>query len=404
MAAVCRLTSLTLHTLKRPALQIQKVGAVECIRGLACLMVLLSHLSLTFYPQLHNFANQAFQAQGVQSFLYHSPLGFVYSGTAAVFIFFVLSGYILTYVAYKGTDIPQRVLSMSIKRYPRLMFPACVSCLLAFYLLSHYRVDTHALSPWINEYRLSTHASLLDAFYTGVVKVFTVTGINPYNPVLWTMKVELVGSLLIFLFIFIRIQKKTKCWYYAVDSIILLSCVLLLCSNWLVPQFSYGIIGFVLGYLSALYGRNISNTFAYLLLFFGLYLAGYHENSASYQWLSIFFTHNSYVLANFLASPLIVYAVLFNSQFKMRCSQPLTLFLGKVSFAAYLLHMMLLVTLSAYIFNSLYQQGINYDIAAITSILVSIPLMYLFAWIFYCLIDRYSLRVSRLLVKILLKH
>lgn len=42
----------------------QKINAAESIRGLACLAVVLSHLSLAFF----------------------------YSGTGAVFVFFVLSG------------------------------------------------------------------------------------------------------------------------------------------------------------------------------------------------------------------------------------------------------------------------------------------------------------------------
>jgi hypothetical protein len=32
-----------------------KINAAESIRGLACLAVVLSHLSLTFFPQMHHF-------------------------------------------------------------------------------------------------------------------------------------------------------------------------------------------------------------------------------------------------------------------------------------------------------------------------------------------------------------
>ena len=32
-----------------------KLNAVESIRGLACLAVVFSHLSLSFYPYLHHF-------------------------------------------------------------------------------------------------------------------------------------------------------------------------------------------------------------------------------------------------------------------------------------------------------------------------------------------------------------
>jgi len=37
----------------------EKVLSVESIRGVACFMVLLSHLSLTFFPYLHAFNGEA---------------------------------------------------------------------------------------------------------------------------------------------------------------------------------------------------------------------------------------------------------------------------------------------------------------------------------------------------------
>ena len=113
-----------------------KLLAVESIRGLACFMVLLSHLSLMFFPYLHAFSGKASPITNpIQSFIHDSPLGFFYSGTSAVFIFFVLSGYILTKVAIRSGD-SGKIISMTAKRYPRLMVPALASCVLAYAFFS----------------------------------------------------------------------------------------------------------------------------------------------------------------------------------------------------------------------------------------------------------------------------
>ena len=74
-----------------------KLNAAESIRGLACLAVVFSHLSLSFYPYLHHFSPDDRAHGSWDYFIHHSPFAFWYSGTAAVFVFFVLSGFVLSY-------------------------------------------------------------------------------------------------------------------------------------------------------------------------------------------------------------------------------------------------------------------------------------------------------------------
>lgn len=96
-------------------------------------MVLLSHLILTFFPYMHVAVNETgLHENKIQTLIYNSPFGFFYSGKAAVFIFFVLSGFILTKVCLREGNSPIKIFSMSIKRYPRLMIPVLASCLIAY--------------------------------------------------------------------------------------------------------------------------------------------------------------------------------------------------------------------------------------------------------------------------------
>lgn len=70
---------------------INKNLAAEGLRGIACIIVVLSHLSLTFFPQLHNyFSQENFPSSDFLASMHNSPFLFFISGTGAVYIFFIL--------------------------------------------------------------------------------------------------------------------------------------------------------------------------------------------------------------------------------------------------------------------------------------------------------------------------
>ncbi len=148
-----------------------KINVVEGIRGLACFMVVLSHLSLTFFPYLHLGGLSENSGFPIQKLFYESPFAFIYSGTAAIFIFFVLSGYILSYVALGKSYYKGKFVKMSLKRYPRLAIPTLVSCLLAFTLFSLFNLDTSQLSEWITKYG-NFNYSLIGAIFSGTIESF----------------------------------------------------------------------------------------------------------------------------------------------------------------------------------------------------------------------------------------
>ncbi|MDB4687551.1 acyltransferase [Akkermansiaceae bacterium] len=242
-----------------------KFLAVEGIRGIACFMVVISHLSLTFFPFLHSFEIKADrELNPIQSFIHESPLGFFYSGTSAVYIFFVLSGFILTKVALKGSNVSIKILEMSIKRYPRLMLPALASCLIAFVVFQTTTISSPHLSDWINEYG-SFPSSLTGAIHSGAVDVFFFSGRSSYNWVLWTMKIELIGSFVIFLLCLNRTVVKVPFFVLVVAAIISISIV----TGFMDPRLGLGLISFLGGYLFCIFGREISGFAPFLLLLIG---------------------------------------------------------------------------------------------------------------------------------------
>jgi len=362
-----------------------KLKAIEGIRGVACFMVVLSHLSLTFFPHLHAFSGKAGIENSVQGFIHNSPFGFIYSGTSAVYIFFVLSGYILTYVALKGNV--HKLIAMSLKRYPRLMIPAVVSCILAFLCFNYFTIDKSALTDWINGYG-SLDYSLLGAIYSGTVESFLV-GKSSYNPVLWTMKIELIGSFIVFVMCLIRYKKTTV----YIELLFIFTVIFLVGVKLLSAKLGLGIIAFIVGHLFYFYGKDIQSKFSIPLLIFGLYLAGIHNDSLSYSALTSIFGLYSYSLGNFSSGVIIVYSIIFSVNLNAFFSKKIFVFMGKVSFSVYLIHLLVISTLGVFLFNFIYEY-FSYEVSAISSSVITILSTYIISIFYFNYVDQTGMIAS----------
>lgn len=115
---------------------------------------------------------------------------------AAVGIFFVLSGLILSYCILGRGDASSNAAGMTIKRYFRLMPPALFSCCIAYIALTYFNYDKTMLGDWAKNYTIAS-PSIFTALYNGAVSSF-MSGSAPYNWSLWTMKIEFFGSIIAF--------------------------------------------------------------------------------------------------------------------------------------------------------------------------------------------------------------
>ncbi len=357
-------------------------------------MVLLSHLSLTFYPYLHAFGGKSdLHENEIQTTIHNSPFGFFFSGTSAVFIFFVLSGFILTKVALKKSSSPTKVLSMSVKRYPRLMIPALTSCLIAYLSFLIFDIKSANLTDWINNYGKSQTYSLIDAVYSGMIDVFFVSGRSSYNPVLWTMMIELFGSLIVYGLCLNRMVLNIP----FLACTVLIATILLTISKAIDPNLGLGLCSFYGGYLFSIYGTEISSKLALPLAIFGLYLAGAHNTSFSYSWIQAFMGDYTYYVSNFLSGFFIVYAILYNSRLNNLFSGKIPVFMGKVSFSVYLLHMPILSVLGVSLFNCIYRSTGLFDFSAMMASVITITLIYILSLIFYKFVDSKAMTISNFL-------
>src|SRR3954454_20974042 len=100
----------------------ERLIELEAVRGIASFVVLAHHCFLGFAPSLlHGLVTPP----GPGS-LFGTPLFAFMNGGAAVVVFFVLSGFVLTYRAIERDD-PKPLLAGALKRWPRLALPVVIS-------------------------------------------------------------------------------------------------------------------------------------------------------------------------------------------------------------------------------------------------------------------------------------
>ncbi|MBF7682894.1 acyltransferase [Acinetobacter sp. B5B] len=372
-----------------------KLNAAESIRGLACVAVVFSHLSLSFYPYLHHFAPKDRLHGSWNYTLHHSPFAFLYSGTAAVFVFFVLSGYILSYVALKNPNRPKKILEMAIKRYPRLAIPAFLSCIIVWFTFLLTHVDSHLVSGWLQAYA-QQDVRFTQAVYEGSIGAFLFAQ-SATNWVLWTMQIEFLGSLFLFSLLLI---------YHYQKIIFLPASVVLLLPFWFVADenFFLGMLSFVIGSYIYLYARQLPTLVGVGMLILGLYLAGVHNSSHAYHWLYHLLGWRTYEYGNFIAGILIVYSVLLTTQIGKTLDRPLLVGLGKLSFSIYLLHMIFIYLVCIPLFNLLIHQGFSYGVSVIVSSVVCLLVLLGIARVYSHYVDDFAVKCSNLLAAQLMKR
>ena len=373
----------------------QKINSAESIRGLACLAVVFSHLSLSFIPYLHRFdANDIANNQLIYA-IHHSPFAFWYSGTAAVFIFFVLSGYVLSYALCKSPElISSKLKNMWIKRYPRLMIPALISCVIIWVVFNTIKIDSSHVGGWLQTY-VTQNFLFKTAIYEGAVGSFLFAE-SSINWVLWTMTIELFGSFALFILIYL---KQLHTLLFLIASVLIAAFAYW----WRGEGFCMGISSFIIGMYFYFYGRQIPILIASIVLILGLYLAGAHNSSASYAWIYAQIGERTYEYGNFFAGILIVYSILMSPKLSKALELPVLVWLGKISFSVYLLHLVLMYLVCIPLFNLFLNWQWGYLSAVMCASLLYIAVTLWIAEFYSRYVDQLAMRSSQKLAQLILK-
>ncbi len=177
--------------------------ALEALRGYASVVVVFHHFALAFLPGL--------RAEMEQPLLAYS-LGWLLNGMGAVYLFFLLSGFVLTLKYYQTPDV-KILLSAALKRLPRLWPSALYGTLLGYVVLRFglNANDTSAQlngSDWLASFANADQmlAPNLALALRESLTMFLHYRPLHYNTNLWTMLIEFYGSLLAFFAAFVLIN------------------------------------------------------------------------------------------------------------------------------------------------------------------------------------------------------
>jgi peptidoglycan/LPS O-acetylase OafA/YrhL len=385
---------------------------LDGVRGLAALLVVGCHFIQQFYPAMH-VAQRAPSMTPWDTMIAFSPLHLAISGELCVALFFVLSGFVLSY-SYLKTPITEKLISGMFRRYFRLAVPIFGTSLL--YLLGLQS----GLYPWALA-QLNTPSTLhiqqylahfLQITYSLPDMIRDALLITPfqwqhdkYNFALWTMSVEFYGSVCIFLSLWLMGRSKWRSWGFA--AMMLLVCGL--CKKMELMGFFMGMIlcdGVVSGWLPRLMSRPAIGLAAGLV---GLAVGSINLRLDEVQILSGHFAWAAPLLKVFKSTHMLAFAFLSvgasglmawfltSPTWKALLSWRPIQWLGQVSFGLYLSHLLVQFTVMPTVFMALYQGlGWNYHGSALLALGISVPLQFLLAHGVYHSVDRAAVRVGHL--------
>ena len=376
---------------------------LEGLRGVAAVVVVVYHNLLAFYALAFLGTGSGFsvgQNMRYEDNLYGNPIMVFLSGTFAVAIFFVLSGFVLS-IGFFQTGKLEIIKKLAAKRYLRLMIPALVSVLIACLVMSIGLGHTGQAAALTHSGWLASSwnfvPNVFNAMSDGIANIF-VQGTNQYNGALWTMTTEFFGSFIVFAFLALFSGSPIRR---------LLSVVLLIITfnTWFMAFIAGMIIAdlYANGYLKQIRrGKSLA-----VLLIAGLFLAGYPYGSVQgsiYRYLTIpglEMKWNIFYLT--IGAVILVGCVLAATQLAKVFSHPRISWLGRYTFSLYLVHLTILYSFTVFVFVVLRSHvGLGFNTSALLSLASSIPVIVWATYMFEKYVDAKAINFSSFVARLIL--
>lgn len=382
----------------------KKILSLESLRGLAALAVVLDHYFRTFFPYI--YVSNRPSHSSFEWYFINTPLFLAINGIFSVMVFFVLSGFVLSYGYFKRPEKFDFVTAI-VKRYFRLTPIVFVSIMLAFMLLKLH-LFFNAQAGLMPDSWKSQDINLFAALWQGIAGVYiTSPDEASLNSVLWTIYFEMVGSVLIFA-ILAMVGRDTRRWYvYGFLTIILLGT---------------NFIGFIAGIILADLYHNKSKLYeaiANLPVFYkaaalviGVYLASFPPlrtvADLSLLYRPLLFIPNNYDLnksiVHLTAAVIILTLVLTSKRLKRVFEWRPFVFLGTISYSMYATHLLVLGSVVSLTFYVATQNHIAYNYAAAIAMAAYIPTVLIVATIVMKYVDKPAIMLSRFAGKLFHKR
>jgi peptidoglycan/LPS O-acetylase OafA/YrhL len=394
--------------LEGPRDKLPRIAYLESIRGLAALQVLLLHFLAAFAP---NLVISPPGGGTVAGYIHLSPLYFLYDGYSAVYIFFALSGYVLTRAFERHVAQP---FSQILARIVRLGLPALAATLVAAAVMLAFgkpNVPAGELSgsAWFAS-QWNADLSILPVIRDGTINALFlgygglpgVGFLAPWQqPVehslvapLWTLSIEFYGSMIVLGLCWCARRSRALWW-----SMVLLGALFTIRSAY---------ICFFIGHLLASFHRAerpapVSKLLPIFAVMFGVLLCVLAEVWQP-QWLRSLCADPTYFLFPGQFAPmqlktygalLVLVGIIDLQAARHFLSRPWLVARSRLSFSLYLIHWPILFGPSAALFLLL-NGMVGTELARLGAIVAGICLAFAGSVVFLG-VDRRALELSRAL-------
>jgi peptidoglycan/LPS O-acetylase OafA/YrhL len=375
---------------------------LDGLRGVLAVIVFVHHYFYMFYPELiFGGSYSTFIHSGPFSFfkiMALTPVNILFNPGMAIHFFFLLSGYVQTRTYFLQPDI--RFLQKSlIKRYLRLALPVLAVVLMVylfhrFYLIRKDLIPVNELNAgWVKSL-LPNNLNILKVIREGLFHCFR--GNSRYYQILWTMPTELVNSFVVLglLLIFHGLR-------YRRALFILIALVqLIFLQEYYSVAFVTGMILADLEVNSGRFRQLFSQPLVHfsclgLGLYFGSYpFTGYQNAAANSVYAPISFFEVYPHVISYLTGVIFLFCfLLFSAPVQSLLSKKLFRFFGEISYMFYLVHFLLLLSISPVLYNYLKHPG-DGGLDFMLTGLISFGSVTLAAFLLTRLIDRPAILLS----------
>ncbi len=394
---------------------------LDGLRGIAASIVFVEHYALPFQsPQmLHGYG----EGEHNRNILQLPGIRLFYSGASMVVVFFVISGFVLSlkplvHIQSQKWDLLLSTVASSLcRRGIRLYLPTLVSTFLVaitvrLYLFNTNFADfTEDFRPLRPLFRDTLWAQLEDWCHFVWADLTDPWAFRPFAPPsnygghLWTIRFEFRSSLLLFLAIIALSQTKR------LPSLFISVFLILYCMSWQRWDISLFLCGMCLAKLHLYQAETNGNAsqsksllkymrpgLSWLALFIGVYFLSYPWVSGAetpgYMWFAAMFplVHHSLTLG----AVLIVGSVGEISSVKYLLLTPVPQYLGRISFALYIVHEPLVQVLGWPLVPLMWHltgqaTRLQYQLGFCLAFLILVPVVVWVADIFWRLVDIQSM-------------
>lgn len=395
-----------------------RLYALDGLRGLAALSVFLWHNFISFFPGC-NIPEAPTHSYFLEKVIFPSPASFLFSGDFAVYVFFVLSGFVLSLKFFIKPD-SESLKSQYFRRYVRLMPPAAITVFVAFVILKNgwmYNINAAIIVNQSTIHKLITtsadltHGSdmmvnipnslwlvfnwhnVIITFQNACWQAFWAVWFEPilpgsqFNSNLGTLFLEIIGSYTVYFFLMVCICLKIpKILRYFLQCSLIVSSILVFQE----PHYVVFMVGMFVAdiYVNSkvIFDKLIKYRLGYLFLVISIYFGSFNSVNCTSVWAKPIMDIMPGVIPPMFwtwicGSTFLLISVLTVLPLQRMLELKMCKFLGTYSYSLYLCHTVFIGSVTCFLFTTI--SGLHkysYIENVFLSIVAGLPLFMLFVY------------------------